>query len=444
MREPSLEVTLHHAALRAPQVVSARLQVGTTEERTKTSEKTNNPKWEATFRFKVQDPTAQALRVVLYRPSRLFGHSELGWYEVPLEQLVAERPTAVVGKLIVGAASSDTDIVSLTCTAHAFGQTASYVKPTSALSFVLTPLGPLLTQAAPVFALAESVTEVAAPILIQLLTVAQVAWYKYNLESLLPAFLGLAMVFMGGTYMTTIAAVEAFRLCGWDSTKHSLELLWKELRAARLVASQIEDSDDDEPTSQRLVHKGSARKLDAALGAIDPSAIEEGFTGLSRGTFAVLATLRTRFAHAITLGNSLAGMGFDLLGPALVPIVKVAIPEKYEKWAPFLVRYGLSVATCSMAWLLLRIFTAYHSAIYGAHLLAHGIVAYLVKQKRLTPERASSLNVAAAVWVVGGLGFLWQLTTGFRLPFPLNLLLLPLTIVEELLMLLVNWNQSWL
>lgn len=41
------------------------------------------PKWEATFRFKVQDPTAQALRVVLYRPSRLFGHSELGWYEVP-------------------------------------------------------------------------------------------------------------------------------------------------------------------------------------------------------------------------------------------------------------------------------------------------------------------------------------------------------------------------
>lgn len=43
-------------------------------------------------------------------------------------------------------------------------------------------LAGLLTQAAPVFAVAESVAEVAAPILIQLLTVAQVAWYKYNLE----------------------------------------------------------------------------------------------------------------------------------------------------------------------------------------------------------------------------------------------------------------------
>lgn len=52
------------------------------------------------------------------------------------------------------------------------------------------------------------------------------------------------------------------------------------------------------------------------------------------------------------------------------------------------------------------------SAIYGAHLLAQGVLAYLVKQKQITPERAAQLNVTAVIWGVGCLGFLWQLSTG--------------------------------
>jgi len=447
MMEPILEVTLHHATLTAPQAVSARLQVGTTEERTKTSEITTTPKWEATFRFKVQDPTTQALRVLLYGPSRLSGLSEIGWYEVPLEPLVAERPTAVVGKLIVGAGSSATDTVTLTCTAHAFGQAASYVKPPSALSSALQKLGPVLTQAAPVFSAVGGATAVAAPPLARALTAAQVAWTKYNLEAFLPIILGLGMVFFGGSYMTTIAAVEAFRLSGWATTKHALDHVWKELIVAGLVVPLAEVAYADQQASQLLAQKTAALKLDAALAAIHPTVLEEGVKGLLQGILAVLGTIGTHFAQALTLGTSLAGMMYTLLGPHLIPIMKVVIPVKYAKWTPQVIKYAFTAGACIMAYLFIQIFTAFHSAIYGAHLVAHGVVAYLVKQKRLTPERASSPDVGAAVWAIGGLGFLWQLAIGFAPPFPLSVLLFPFTIVEELLTYLVNkehQQQSWI
>ena len=120
------------------------------------------------------------------------------------------------------------------------------------------------------------------------------------------------------------------------------------------------------------------------------------------------------------------------------------LPEEHEKWAPLVVKYTISTVACSLSWMLLRLFTAFHSAMYGAHLMASGVVTYLVKQKRITPQRAAAFNYTVLTWAVGVLGFLWQLSTGFRLPFPLNLLLFPLTIVEWCLMLLVNWDKSWI
>ena len=42
------------------------------------------------------------------------------------------------------------------------------------------------------------------------------------------------MVFFGGTYVTTIAAVEAFRQCGWERTEKHLKILFANYEKARL------------------------------------------------------------------------------------------------------------------------------------------------------------------------------------------------------------------
>jgi hypothetical protein len=55
----------------------------------------------------------------------------------------------------------------------------------------------------------------------------QEAWKKlepYHPEELLPALLGLILVFYGGTFMTIIAAVEAYRIIGWANTEEALKV----------------------------------------------------------------------------------------------------------------------------------------------------------------------------------------------------------------------------
>ena len=53
----------------------------------------------------------------------------------------------------------------------------------------------------------------------------------YRLELLTPAFIGIIMCFFGGSYMTLIAAVEAYRTTGWESTYECLTHLYTDFCA---------------------------------------------------------------------------------------------------------------------------------------------------------------------------------------------------------------------
>ena len=52
----------------------------------------------------------------------------------------------------------------------------------------------------------------------------------YHPELLAPAFMGLVMCFFGGSYMTLIAAVEAYRLTGWESTHKCIVDLYEDFQ----------------------------------------------------------------------------------------------------------------------------------------------------------------------------------------------------------------------
>ena len=67
---------------------------------------------------------------------------------------------------------------------------------------------------------------------------AQVAILLYNVGRLLPwnllqAVLGFGICFFGGGYCASIAAVEAFTLTGWVTTRAALMDVYEEVQAAR-------------------------------------------------------------------------------------------------------------------------------------------------------------------------------------------------------------------
>ena len=56
--------------------------------------------------------------------------------------------------------------------------------------------------------------------------------------------------------------------------------------------------------------------------------------GLSTATVAILATLRIRFARAITLGTAIGEVLTRVLGPFASQTLDYFIPKDYEKWIP--------------------------------------------------------------------------------------------------------------
>lgn len=78
--------------------------------------------------------------------------------------------------------------------------------------------------------------------------------------------------------------------------------------------------------------------------SVDPSKVSMALEGLTIATVAVLATLRVRFAKAITLGTAIGSALDKLLSPFTTKILQFSLPDAYEKWIP--VSYDSEIACC--------------------------------------------------------------------------------------------------
>ena len=59
------------------------------------------------------------------------------------------------------------------------------------------------------------------------------------------ALIGLGLCFFGGTFVASIAAAEAFMLCGWDTTKRALDDVYGELKSIKDASVADAKKDDD-------------------------------------------------------------------------------------------------------------------------------------------------------------------------------------------------------
>jgi hypothetical protein len=96
---------------------------------------------------------------------------------------------------------------------------------------------------------------------------------------LLEGVYGFALCFFGGTYATTLACIEAFQLCGWQTTKRNLDELYEEYQTY-LKAHEADDLVDDDNDGIADVHQITTqelveRKINLALETIDPEKVRD-------------------------------------------------------------------------------------------------------------------------------------------------------------------------
>lgn len=130
----------------------------------------------------------------------------------------------------------------------------------------------------------------------------------YNPELLIPSFVGLIMCFFGGSFMTLIAALEAYKMCGYDSSLKCINDLKEDFNKFLVVNSKDDKEDLNNDGISDVLQVSSAdlarRKTLLFLKTVDPKRVGEAITGLNSGFLAVAATLKLQFAKAITLGQA--------------------------------------------------------------------------------------------------------------------------------------------
>ena len=67
----------------------------------------------------------------------------------------------------------------------------------------------------------------------------------YKVDLLLPAFVGIVLCFFGGSFLTLIAAVEAYRMCGYETSLDAMKSI-KEDMDVFLEASKKDDAKDED------------------------------------------------------------------------------------------------------------------------------------------------------------------------------------------------------
>lgn len=92
----------------------------------------------------------------------------------------------------------------------------------------------------------------------------------------------------------------------------------------------------------------------------------------------------------------------------------------------------------SFAWFLQRIISAFHSAIRGGFMCSRNILKYLSIMKIININHEDTYLDELAGYCLAFFGLMFQLSLGFGLPFPLNILLLPFRILEWFLMWAIN------
>jgi hypothetical protein len=306
-------------------------------------------------------------------------------------------------------------------------------------------LSPYLKKAAPIIGEIIDAGEKAVPYIQKAYEVGQVYYEKlkpYRLELLLPSVAGLIMCFFGGSYLTVIAAWEAFMMCGYESTKRCVVMLYEDLVKVYEANKKDDTKDDDNDgvpdvlqVSQQELLK---RKVFLFLRLVEPERITTAIAGINAGFLAVVATLKLQFARTITLGNSI---GEQLEVPAkqyVLPVVVKLLPEEHRKWAWPLISYGIRSIAISVAWFIQRVVSSFHSALRGGIMFSRNILHYLDAMNIIKINHEETYLDEAIGYGLAALGLFFQLSLGFAVPFPLNILLFPVTMVEYFLV----WTVS--
>jgi len=265
---------------------------------------------------------------------------------------------------------------------------------------------------------------------------------QHNAHILLPGIIGLLMIMYGGSLTFLIAAVEAYRLSGWDLTRKCINDLYRNYRD--VVEA---DTDDDNNLRKKDPKDGKSledrmtdeeyltHKVNLMLAVVKPQQVIDAVSGLSAGFCGVVAALKIKFAEYAFLGTAIAQMFETVFNELILEDLEDTMGDKHKEWAKIIINYTCRGVGMWVAYTFSSIDFAFHSSLRGAHLVMYTAA-------EITGRKFNSLEVEVVKICLGILGFVKQVAAGFAMPFVLKFLLWPFLVADWFLFVCVGSASS--
>jgi hypothetical protein len=261
--------------------------------------------------------------------------------------------------------------------------------------------------------------------------------YKWAPKNVVKMFFGVALCFFGGTYVASLAAFEAFRKMGGERTYADLRYVYEQAKAVIEAADKEGTADDTTPAE--LFQKTTVLAFKTIK---EPGRLETAVGNLWSAYLAVLATLQMEFARTTALA---LGMAETIKFPAirvLTPILVTVLGKELTHWVDTIINTTINLVCVMFAWYLQMVISAVYSGMRGGRMFAlalfdfledMGVVARLPENMQYLLNADDSFVDEAIGYALAGAGIYTQITSGFKVPFPLDIALLPLTTIEWVL-----------
>lgn len=257
---------------------------------------------------------------------------------------------------------------------------------------------------------------------------------------------GAALCYFGGTFTTSIAAAEAFRTMGGAKAKADIDAVIVQLKPAWEANAKDDEVDDDgdgiSDVDQLTPPQLMQRKAFILVTTVkEPQKIQEAIGSVYAAFLAVIATLKLEFAETTAMAMGVADMCKKPLLKFLVPVLEKALPPATHQWITPAIDSTMRILAVSIAWYLQQIVSAFYSALRGGKLFASGLFNIIAEKAKkgiiLCPgvvgadfDPDDSIMDELIGWILAFQGFMFQINTGFTLPFPFNLIFFPLSVIE--------------
>jgi len=182
----------------------------------------------------------------------------------------------------------------------------------------------------------------------------------------------------------------------------------------------------------------------------EPERLQAAVGALWAAYLAAMATLKMQFAFVVSIALGMADSvklpAVTLLAPVLAPL----FGAKFRHWAEPSITTLINLIALLVAWYLQMVISAVYSGLKGARIFGSALVIFLaetllprlpasfpewllmgIRRDDFNPDDTYVDEVVSAVTFAAGLWF--QLSRGFAVPFPLDLVLLPVSLCEGFL-----------